>query len=252
MKNPSHPGPKFRTYLAVAAATALLFAGTAFAQVKIPSQSASSLEGEGGATGTTTTAPAASPTSPFSGNSSVSRVKVPTPTGGTGNVTVQTLPVPTTAPSTNVSAVQQVPLPRRDLDPATEKRLAELRRELGIANAALSSRLALPADQLFRDDAPTTLDELAIPSLNKVMEYIQLNDKKEITVQSFYNRAEGAKELGWARTLALVEWMTSGGAISIDDVKAAGPAPVLKPTPKPNSTEIGDTEYVNRIELLLE
>ncbi len=252
MKNPSHPGRKYRTVLAVAFASAAVFASTALAQVKIPSQSASSLDGEEGASGSAVSTPAPSTTSPFSGNSSVSRVKVPTPSGGGGNVTVQTIPVPTTAPTTSVAAIQQVPLPKRELDPATEKRLADLRRELGIANAALSSRLALPADELFLDDAPTTLDELAIPSLNKVIEYIQLNDKKKITVQSFYNRDPGAKELGWTRTLALIEWMTTGSALNIEDIKAAGPAPVVRPTPKPNATEIGETEYVNRIELLLE
>lgn len=200
----------------------------------------------------TITSPVASPTSPFSGNSSVSRVKVPTPTSGGGNVTVQTVPVITVVPPTDVAAIQQVPLPKRKLDPATEKRLAELRRELGIANAALSARIALPADELFLEEAPATIDDLAVPALDKVMEYIRLNDKKKVTVQSFYDREPDAKELGWARSLALIEWMTADGSIGIEDVKAAGPAPVAKPTPKPNSTEFGDTEYVNRIELLLE
>jgi len=132
------------------------------------------------------------------------------------------------------------------------KRLAELRRELGIATAALSSRAALPADELFADSNPTSIEELSVPSLNKVIEYIELNDKKKITVQGFYDREPEAKELAWARSLALIEWMTANSSINLEDIKAAGPAPIVKPTAKVNATEIGKTEYVNRIELLLE
>lgn len=252
MKKPSQLGKRNPTPYAVAFAAAILLTTSATAQVKIPARSASSLEGNNGEAAEQPTAPTATTSSPFSGTSSVSRVSVPTPSTDRGNVTVQSLPVTSVAPDPNVAAVQQVPTPPRDLDPATVKRLADLRRELGISSAALSARLALPADELFRDDAPTTLDELAVPSLKKVIEYIELNDKQNVTVQGFYDQAPGGKELGWARTLALIEWMAANSTIDVENIKAAGPAPVVKATPKPNATEIGDTEFVNRIELMLE
>ena len=251
MKNPILPGQTSRTILAAAAATAIIGTASAFAQVTIPSKSASSFDGEGGTRAAAPTAPTGVTNSPFSGNSSVSRVKVPTATGG-GKVTKMTTPVTGVAPTTEVTAVQTVPLPQRELDPATMKRLAELRRELGIATAALSSRVALPADELFGVSAPTSIDDLSVPTLKKVTEYIELNDKKKITVQAFYDRSPEAKGLAWARTLALIEWMTATSSINIEDVKAAGPAPIVKPTAKVNATTVGETEYVNRIELLLE
>lgn len=131
-------------------------------------------------------------------------------------------------------------------------RLAELRRELRVADAAAQARIGMPTDDLFEESAPTTIDDLAIPTLKKVMEYIELNDKKNVTVNSYYAPdQEGGKELAWARTLSLIEWMAANSSFEVENFKASGPAPVTKPTAKKFTSEVGDVEFVNRTDLVL-
>ncbi|MEX2581239.1 MAG: hypothetical protein WD342_19440 [Verrucomicrobiales bacterium] len=234
------------------AAAASIFAASAFAQVTIPARSSSSLDDQTDDPATEPTTPPVQLTSPFPGKSSVSRVRVPTPGVEEGKVTTQTTPATDTPPSVAVVATQRVAPVERGFNVITIRRLAELRRELRVADAALKTMIALPADELFEDEESLAIDDLAAPALHKVIEYIELNDKKKVTVRSLYNREEGAKELGRERSVALIKWMMENSPSGLDDFEAAAPAPVAKPTAKQNATEVGDTEYVNRIELLLE
>lgn len=234
------------------AAGASFLAASAFAQVTIPARSSSSLDDQADDPASGPTAPPVQLTSPFSGKSSVSRVTVPTPGLEEGKVTTQTTPATETVRPVAVAATQRVDPVERGFNVITVRRLAELRRELRVANAALKTMIALPADELFENEESIVIDDLAEPALHKVIEYIELNDKKKVTVRSLYNREEGGKELGRARSVALIKWMMENSPSGLDDFEAAAPAPVPKPTAKRNATEVGDTEYVNRIELLLE
>lgn len=219
--------------------------------VKIPAKSGNSLE-EG--SGETETQPPVQPLSPgFSGNSSISRVQVPTNPVRPANIEKRETPAKGPGIPSEVTAMQKVPELQRTLDPAVMKRLGELRRELIVQDSATKARISLPSAELFMDDALTTLDDLSVPTLEKVLEYIELNDKRNVTVQGIYVMDEtDSKSLAWTRSLALIEWMTTNSKLPIENFKAIGPTPVTKATAKKNSSEVGDTEFVGRIDILLE
>lgn len=233
-------------------AALLLLAGSlslapAFGQVKIPAQSASSQK-SGEVSGGTSA-------SPLRPKSQVKSTVTKTRPEGPTNFVPQNKPG--VKPGMPVTAVQRVPAPTQNLDPARMARLAELRRELKIAEAANETRLNLRANDLFLDDAPTTIDKLIEPTLAKVAEYIRLNDKQNVTVKPYYvdvkdGGAEGDKQLAWTRSLVLIEWMTKNGKLGVEHFRASGPAPVAKATAKEFTSVSGDTEFVARIDLHLE
>ncbi|MEM9016386.1 MAG: hypothetical protein AAGC68_05185 [Verrucomicrobiota bacterium] len=217
------------TLLAFIAVAILLVAGgiPSPAQVKIPAKSASSLNND-------------DPNNPkVTTNESQAAVAAPSS--------------PSNAVATTVTAVQRVPTPTQEINPAKLRRLAELRRQLDIADAATQAKITLQTDTLFLESEPETLDELALPTLKKIVDYIRLNDKKDVTLRSFFAPdEERGKSRAWNRSLTLIEWMTEEGGLDPDEFKATQPLPVVKATPEPFATEIGDTDFVNRTEFVLE
>jgi len=169
---------------AILIATLALPLVTSFAQVKIEAKSSSSLDvdGNNGASAPLNTPPA-SLNSGFSGKSSVSRVNVPTPNSGTAKVTTRDTPVVTrTQPGQPIAATQRVESNQPRLDPKKMKRMAELRRELNISDAATKARLAMPADDLFLPEEITKINSISERTLKKIAEYLVLRDKKNVSV----------------------------------------------------------------------
>lgn len=242
--------------MALIIATALFPYLSSHAQnsVKIEAKSASSLDDAEGSdsSGSTVTVPAPATNSSFDGKSSISRVNAPVPSTSQGKVTKRETPVVRAQPGQPVGATQRVAPNQEVIDPKKMKRMAELRRELNISDAATKAKLAMPADDLFLPEASTTINKLSEPVLTKVAEYLALSEKKSVTVKGFYVEGESTKELAWARSLSLIEWMTSHSNLGIENFKASGPLPETMGTPKANSTEAGDLEFINRIELHLE
>jgi hypothetical protein len=229
----------------------LVTPGIAQQSVTIPAQSSSTLDTpEEAKSKNSASVPVPARTSPFSGNSVSSRVMVPATTPGAGNISSVSQRV--ADPSTRNSA--PVPeLPSTAPDVATIKRLAELRRELRVSESATMARISLPTDDVFSENTEATIDPLAITSLGKVVEFMERNDKKNVTIKALYiPEVEGAKELAWARSLGLIEWLKANSALEPDRIKAATPEPLAKAVAKVNATEAGDTEFVSRIELNLE
>jgi hypothetical protein len=244
---------------ACASATALFLFLTATSGhsqrgVIIPAQSSSSLdESTSVVTAPTPNAPVAPLGSQIRDKSNVSQVTVPTSTPGKGNVSSVSERVATPATDTNVVAIQRVEVTPPPLDVATIKRLAELRDELGVAESAAKARINLPANDLFVAGKETKIEPLAEPALASVVEYLERTLKKNITVRSFFDPLEeGGKERAWARTLALIDWLKANSTLEPDHLKATSPEVLTKATPKAFSLNIGEVEFVNRIELHLE
>lgn len=228
-----------------------------FAQrAKIPARSASSVNGGTVEVEEPTVSPPTIEGRTFPGKSSVSRVTVPAPGMNKGKVSTSPVRVEDAGernPRQPVAAVQTLPVASQELDPAKKERLGELRRELRVADSAAWARIGLPADEVFEEDAVTTVDDLAEPTLKKIVEYIHLNDKKNITVKSFYvKEQENAKTIAWSRSLALIEWLAENSNLGEESFQASNPLPVTKPTPKENATSAGEVEFLNRIELKLD
>ena len=212
--------------------------------MKIPAKSGSTLD-DPAETSNLAVSPKAS-RSQFSGQSNVSRYapagpKQPKPQA-------PSLPKPGA-----VTAVQRVEDPKLNIDSKRSLRLSELRRELGVAETARQARIALPTEDLFEKTAPTEIDDLSEATLKKVAEYLDLSGFETVTVKPFYLRDKpGDKELSWTRSLSLIEWMDSHTKLKTEAFKANGPDPVLKATPKKVAKNLGETEFVGRIELQLE
>ena len=128
-----------------------------------------------------------------------------------------------------------------------------------MAESAARARINLPAEDLFVATAGTTIDPLAVPALEGVVENLErtltCGDalKKDVMIRAFYIPGEvGAKEKTWARCLALIDWLKENTSLTSEQLKAAGPEPLDKAAPKSNATSIGESEFVSRIELHLE
>lgn len=228
----------------------------AFSQrsVIIPAQSSSTIEESAGAD---PVPPPAAPVVPLGSSlttkSQFSQIPVPTSIPGKGSVEVQTTPLADPAPDTDVVAVQRVEPTKPPLDVATAKRLAELRRELRIAESAAQARISLPADDLFVATEEEVIDPLAVPALKELVEYLERTLKKDVTIKSLHVPGEeGAKEKAWRRVLVLMDWLRENSSLDPDRFRAAAPRPLDKPAPKANATSIGETEFVARIELHLQ
>jgi|GEM_PF-967379 len=221
-------------------------------RVTIPAQSSSTLEGGAGVSVPGATLPSGG-TNNFPGKKGVPRVQGP-PVSQPATVTTSPVRI-SDAPIVEgeIAAMQTVEPVKRNFDPKVQKRLAELRRELSISEAALVARITLPADAVFQEEARTVVDDRAAgPTLTKVAEYLRLSPKKDVTVQTFYvEGGENAKGIAWSRSLALLEWLVRKGEVPGETLRASGPAPVTKPTAKADATAVGETEFVSRIEITL-
>ncbi len=228
----------------------------AFSQrsVVIPAQSSSTLEESPASDSSPPAVPLVAPlSSPLTAKSQFSQVTVPSSVPGKGNVEAQSTPLADPVLDTEVAAVQRVETPRPPLDVATIKRLAELRRELRIAESAARARISLPADELFLAVDGGGIDPLAVPALRELVEYLERTLKKDVTIKVLYVPGEtDAKEKAWDRVLALMAWLGENSSLDPDRIRASTPRPLDKPAPKANATSIGETEFVSRIELHLQ
>jgi len=149
--------------------------------------------------------------------------------------------------------VQRVEVPRAPLDVATMKRLAELAKELRAAESATRARVNLPAADLFIEGSDSEIHPLAEPTLATLVEYLERTLKKNVTVKALYvPGVAGAREQAWDRVLSLIEWLAANSSLDPDRLKASLPQSLDKPSPKVNAMNIGETEYVSRIEVHLE
>jgi len=235
---------KSKTAFSLLATAAIALPASSEAQVKIPAKSGSTLDDPAETSNLAVIQKTSR--SQFSGQSNVSR-NAP---AGPKQPKPQSLSLPTPGA---VTAVQRVEDPKLNINPKRSLRLSELRRELGVAETARQARIALPTEDLFEKTAPTEIDDLSEATLKKVAEYLNLSGFETVTVKPFYLRDKPCdKELSWTRSLSLIEWMDSHTKLNTEAFKANGPDPVSKATPKKVAKNLGETEFVGRIELHLE
>lgn len=243
---------KSRFFLTVTS-IALGWTGYSEAQVKVPANSAKSLDS---APAATTTAPPAVSQPAFSSSSNVSRVQQPTTLNPAQKATISNSTQPVKEQmidGSKVIAIQRVEAKTPPQSVATIKRLSELRRELNIAVSASRARIVLPSDELFEDSHPLLIDKFAVPVLKQISEYLLLTDKKKITLTSYYAPdQDDGKALAWGRSLSLIEWLEDQGGLPADSINSTRPAPVQTKTQKEFPNTPGERAFQNRIELNLE
>lgn len=151
----------------------------------------------------------------------------------------------------NKSDMKSVEVRQPALSIEDRKKVADLRKELNIAEAATGSSVRFRTDQLFTDDDTALLESLAKPTLSKLVEYMRLSGRNHVIVQSYYVPDKVRKSLAWNRSLALIDWMSESGGVDLEKIRAAGPKMATQPVPEENANNAVATELVSTIELEL-
>ena len=137
--------------------------------------------------------------------------------------------------------------PPRTLAVGEAKRIAELKRELGIFDTGTSAALSLNIENVFMPGA-ATIDVIAEPKLSLIAEYIQLALAREIQLTYHYAPNLHDKDQAWARSVAMVKWMTEKGGMAESSFTILNPEVVTEaaPTAVPDDGELAAMQ--NRIE----
>ncbi|HQZ29636.1 MAG: hypothetical protein KA250_09090 [Verrucomicrobiales bacterium] len=133
----------------------------------------------------------------------------------------------------------------------TAKRLAEIRRELGIADAATQSLIKLDTENLFTEGA-ATLDPIATDTLAKIAEYIRLVDEEKVGVTYHFAVPLNDKALAWDRSVALVAWMTKEGGLGKTEFVVNTPDEVKVATPTPAADDGNTAFFKSTVEILIQ
>lgn len=137
--------------------------------------------------------------------------------------------------------------PPRTLAVGEAKRIAELKRELGILDTGTSAALSLNVENVFTEGS-AAVDMVAEERLSLIAEYIQLALAREIQLTYHFAPNLHDKDLAWARSVAMVKWMTERGGMAESSFTILNPEPVTEPTPTavPDDGELAVMQ--NRIE----
>lgn len=127
------------------------------------------------------------------------------------------------------------------------KRLAELKRELGILDTGTSAALTLDMQNVFVAGA-ATIDAIAVEKLTLIAEYFQLALAKEIRLTYHFAPNLHDEDLAWARSVAMIKWMTENGGLAESGFTIRNPEKVRVPTPTTVPDDGNLTAMQNRLE----
>jgi hypothetical protein len=135
----------------------------------------------------------------------------------------------------------------RSLAAGEAKRIGELKRELGIFDTGTSAALSLNMENVFSDGA-ATVDAIAENKLSLIAEYMQLTLAREIRLTYHFAPNLHDKDLAWARSVAMIKWMTENGGMAESTFTIQNPEVVKEaaPTSVPENGNL--TAMQNRIE----
>lgn len=133
----------------------------------------------------------------------------------------------------------------------TAKRLAEIRRDLGIADAAMQSLIKLDTENLFTVGA-ATIDPIATDTLVKIAEYIRLVDEEKVAVTYHFAIPLNDKALALDRSVALVSWMTKEGGLDKTEFVINTPDEVKVATPTPAVDDGNTAFFKSSVEILIQ
>jgi flagellar motor protein MotB len=133
----------------------------------------------------------------------------------------------------------------------TAKRLAEIRRELGIADAATQSLIKLDTENLFTVGT-ASLDPISAETLSLIAEYISLVDEEKVGLTYHFAIPLNDKALAWDRSVALVSWMTKEGGLAKTEFVVNTPEEVKTATPTPAANDGNTAFFKSSVEILIQ
>ncbi|NLT69684.1 MAG: hypothetical protein GXX91_03190 [Verrucomicrobiaceae bacterium] len=170
---------------------------------------------------------------------------------------VDAIPAPTANRVVGPAGIPKTPATARDVvePPRTlavgeAKRLAELKRELGILDTGTSAALSLDVGNVFRAGT-TTVDRIAEEKLTLIAEYIQLALAREIQLTYHFAPNLHDKDLAWSRSVAMVKWMTEKGGMAESSFTILNPEVVTEPAPTAVPDDGERAAMQNRIEFTI-
>lgn len=135
-----------------------------------------------------------------------------------GRVITEVKPVPTVPPTpTRISASQS-------------KRIAEIKRELEIAESATAARAIFEANDLFTKKS-AVIEDSAKPTLKMLAEFMELTPKDKATVSYKYVATEESEIEVRTRALALVNYLASTAGATTTEFTILDPVPVVDENP---------------------
>jgi hypothetical protein len=136
--------------------------------------------------------------------------------------------------------------PPRTLAVSEAKRLAELKRELNIHDTGTNAALSLGMENVFVAGG-ATIDPVAVDRLTLLAEYLVLALAGEINLTYHYAPNLHDKDLAWARSVAMIKWMTEKGGLAESTFTIRNPEIVTEPAPASTAEDADLATMQNRL-----
>jgi hypothetical protein len=146
-----------------------------------------------------------------------------------------------------VAVVPAPAAPPRTLAVSEAKRIAELRRELNIHDTGTNAALSLDMENVFVAGA-ATIDPLADDRLALIAEYLVLALAGEINLTYHFAPNLHDRDLAWARSVAMIKWMTEKGGLAESSFTIRNPEKVTRPAPAATTADADLATMRNRLE----
>ena len=111
------------------------------------------------------------------------------------------------------------------ISPEASKRMAEIKRELEMAESAGAARVVFTADEIFSKKSPV-INDTAELSLKMLVEFMGLSPKDAATISYKFVAAEESETSARLRALALADYLSKIAGTTRDDFTVLDPEPV--------------------------
>lgn len=146
-----------------------------------------------------------------------------------------------------VAVVPATATPPRTLAVSEAKRIGELKRELNIHDTGTSAALSLDMENVFVAGA-ATIDPIAADRLALIAEYLVLALAQEINLTYHFAPNLHDKDLAWARSVAMIKWMTERGGLAESTFTIRNPEVVTAPAPAATTEDADLATMQNRLD----
>ncbi len=161
------------------------------------------------------------------------------------------VPVKPVAPAgsvtTDVKIAQTAPIAPKQISAEQSKRIAEIKRELEIAESATAARAIFKAEEVFSEKTPV-IDDAAKPTLKLLAEFMELSPKNTATVTYKYVATQESESSARQRAFAVVDHLSTMAGATTTEFSILDPKPVVVENPK----ETPSGEFVTEAEALIE
>lgn len=148
---------------------------------------------------------------------------------------------------TEIKPAPTVPPASEQVTPEESKRMAEIKRELGISESATAARAVLKAEEVFTEKSPLIADA-AKPTLKMLAEFMEISPKDSASVSYRYVATKESESDARTRAFALVDHLSKMAGATTTEFTILDPKPVTVENPKASPSG----QFITTAEPLLE